>query len=211
MDATTLISRSDYRLFKGPRLAVIDTQNGNRITFDGLIADHPTYQHIPAEFKQGIDATTWFGPSDYRLFKGPRLVVIDTTNGNRLAFDGKIADHDTYKNIPEDFKQGIDATTLIGRSDYRLFKGPRLVVIDTQNGNRITFDGLIADHPTYQHIPAEFKQGIDATTWFGPSDYRLFKGPRLVVIDTTNGNRLAFDGPIADHPTYQNLPPFWTN
>ncbi|MER7770610.1 hypothetical protein [Kitasatospora sp. NPDC096140] len=211
MDATTLIARNDYRLFKQGRLAVIDTQKSNAVTFDGKLADHGTYRNIPEDFKLGIDAATFFGYSDYRLFRGDQLVVIDTENGNQISYQGAIAGHGTYRNIPEDFKRGIDATTLIGRNDYRLFKGDQLVVIDTENGNRVTYYGPIADHGTYSNIPADFRQGIDAATFFGYSDYRLFRGDQLVVIDTQNGNSLSYQGAIADHGTYQNLSSFWTS
>ncbi|MER6445395.1 hypothetical protein [Streptomyces venezuelae] len=211
MDATTLITGNDYRLFKQGRLAVIDTQNGNAVTFDGKLSDHGTYRNIPEDFKLGIDATTFFGYGDYRLFRGDQLVVIDTQNGNQVSYQGRIADHGTYSNIPEDFKRGLDATTLVGRNDYRLFRGDQLVVIDTENGNRVTYHGRIADHGTYSNLPEGFRPGIDATTFFGYSDYRLFRGDELVVIDTQNGNSLSYQSLIADHGTYQNLSSFWTD
>ncbi|MDH6624652.1 putative ubiquitin-like protein YukD [Streptomyces sp. LBL] len=211
MDATTWVSHRDYRLFKGNRLACIDTEAGNIITFGGTIADHGTYKHLPEDFKLGVDATTWVYGKDYRLFRGRRLVCIDTEDGNSVTFDGKIADHNTYKNLPEDFKLDIDATTWVSHRDYRLFKGDHLVCIDTTNGNAITYDGRIADHGTYENLPKEFKLGVDATTWVSGKDYRLFRGRRLVCIDTENGNSVTFDGKIADHGTYKNLSSFWTS
>ncbi|MEV6771801.1 hypothetical protein AB0N05_24570 [Nocardia sp. NPDC051030] len=213
MDATSWLGPRDYRLFKGDQLAVIDTTNGNKISYEGKIGDHGTYANIPANFKRSIDATTWRGvPGDYRLFRGDRVISIDTSQGNKVIYDGLIADHGTYANIPESFKRGIDATSWLSATDYRLFKGDWLVVIDTTHGNRITYDGLIADHGTYANLPAAFARCIDATTWRDVgTDYRLFKRDRLVVIDTVNGNAVKFDDKIANHGTYQNLSSYWTS
>ncbi|MEV0444503.1 hypothetical protein AB0I84_29180 [Streptomyces spectabilis] len=211
MDATTWLASNDYRLFKADKLAVIDTAQGNSITYDGMIAAHGTYANIPPEFKQGIDATTFVNPEDYRLFRGDRLVSIDTTKGNAVAFNDQIAAHGTYANIPDEFKRGIDATSWLSASDYRLFKGDKLVVIDTTRNNSITYNGYIAGHGTYANIPDELKRGIDATTFVSGEDYRLFKGDRLVVVDTREGNSVVYDGRIADHDTYKNLPSPWTS
>ncbi len=39
-----------------------------------------------------------------------------------------------------------------GYGDYRLFRGDQLVVIDTQNGNSLSYQSFIADHGTYQNL-----------------------------------------------------------
>lgn len=100
-----------------------------------------------------MDATTWLNAGDYRLFKDDRLVQIDTTNGNKPTYDGKIAGFGTYVNLPPNFKRSIDATTWVNAGDYRLFKGDQLVVIDTAT-SKITYNGPIAKHGTYANVPS---------------------------------------------------------
>ncbi|WP_168211342.1 ferritin-like domain-containing protein [Actinosynnema sp. ALI-1.44] len=103
----------------------------------------------------------------------------------------------------------MDATTWISTAEYHLFKGNRLVCINTAKNNTITYDGPITEHPTYKNLPTELTHGIDATTWITHTDYRLFKGNRLVRINTTN-NRVDFDDLVSEYSTYKNLPPDWT-
>jgi hypothetical protein len=91
--------------------------------------------------------------NDLRVFSGSNLYCIDTAHDNKLTSTGKIGDNDTFKNIPANFKEGVDAVMYNNDHDIRLFKSDQLVVIDALNGNAVTYDGKISNHPTFKNLP----------------------------------------------------------
>ncbi|GGO93201.1 hypothetical protein [Wenjunlia tyrosinilytica] len=142
----------DVRLFRDNRLIVVDVEDSNRITYDGHIKDHGTYNRLPDEVAHDIDDVIQIGP-DTRIFKGDRLVVINVRDDNAITYDGPITGHGTFSHLPEDFSGGFDAVHTVG-NDVRIFKGNRLVVINYADGNKITFDDRAKNHGTYRNVPS---------------------------------------------------------
>ncbi|MEI5101193.1 hypothetical protein RB200_24850 [Streptomyces sp. PmtG] len=196
----------DVRLFRQDQLLVIYTADGNKITYNGPTIGHGTFAHLPRDFAGQIDGAYKIG-ADVRLFRGNRLVVVNVEKSNQITYDGHIKEHGTYSRLPDDAAQDFDDIIQIG-ADTRIFKGERLIVINVQDDNSITYDGPITGHGTFSHLPADFSGGFDAVHTVG-NDVRLFKENRLVVIDYADGNKITFDDRAKNHGTYRNVPQGW--
>ncbi|GLW09634.1 hypothetical protein Misp01_47630 [Microtetraspora sp. NBRC 13810] len=197
---------SDIRLFQHDQLLVIYVDDGNSITYNGQTVGHGTFGNVPRDFVGQISGAYAIG-NDVRLFGGNRLVVVDVYNNNQITYDGHIRDHGTYRQLADDFARDFDDVIQIG-PDTRIFKGDRLVVIDVEDGNKITYDGPITGHGTFSHLPSDFSGDFDAVHTVG-NDVRIFKGNRLVVINFADGNKITFDDRARNHGTYHNVPPGW--
>ncbi|MEU2391508.1 hypothetical protein [Streptomyces sp. NPDC007369] len=197
---------SDVRMFQQDRLLCINTAGGNRITYNNPTTGHGTFAKVPQSVANRIDGAYLIG-DDVRLFHDTRLVVVDVSNGNGITFDGAITDHGTYKQVPQDFADNIDDVIQIG-NDTRMFKGHRLVVVNTAEGNAVTYDGEIKKHGTFAKLPNDFDGDFDAVHTIG-DDIRFFRGNRLVIINYRQGNAITYDGPAREHGTYGNVPSSW--
>ncbi|MGW7089066.1 hypothetical protein ACWGH2_37005 [Streptomyces sp. NPDC054871] len=140
------------RLFRGGRLTVIDVSKGNSISYDGKVTGHGTYAQVPADFAEDIDDVIDIG-NEARLFKGDRMVIVDFSKGNKIAYDGPIIKHGTFAQLPTDFSSDFDAVHTIGK-EIRIFKGDRMVIVDYGQGNKVSYDGPIIKHGTYLNVPA---------------------------------------------------------
>ena len=168
-------------LFQGTRLM----RYANRTTYRGPSRSGPlkdVWKNLPKDFEDGFDAAVRHGDGNSYFFSGSQCV--------RVPGNGYRADNDpqpinaVWKNLPDDFREGIDAALRYQNRTY-FFCG--------NNFSQFTGDSMTADlledqglPPGWHGLPSEFKENNQVLRACATGDGSSFEVRELETDNVVN-------------------------
>ena len=139
----------------------------NKIGTDILKVLNPANGKVHNVFKKGIDAGCALDNGKYLLFRGKHYAVIDETMTNIETIGSREDSNSPFIDLPENFKNKIDAAVNVGGSDVNklyLFSSDLWIrVIRTaENTYKIDLgpDSLVT-HPNFNNLPISYRLGLN--------------------------------------------------
>ncbi|MFD9909884.1 hypothetical protein [Streptomyces sp. NPDC059063] len=165
-----------------------------------------------------IDTAKLRSSRELQVFKyrDNRLAIIDPGNNYNLVYDGPITGYPPYRDLPPTVASSVETAQFVSEEEVRLFNKDNLVVFNLETAET-GFDGPFKEYSTFQNVPKDVEL-IEAILSRSIYELFLFAGKpegssevanRVSVISPVDNNKLIYDGLIAQHPLFEDIPPYY--